>query len=68
MNALGGVSWRLSKFDAIEKFATHMARAKSFFVAVRENCSETVLPYYYAISGCNLANIYSDRIVLDAVG
>ena len=63
MNALGGVSWRLSKFDATEKSATHIARAKSFYGAVRENCSETVLTYYYAISGCNLANIYSDRKV-----
>lgn len=31
MNALGGVSWRLSQFDAIEKSATHIARAKSFY-------------------------------------
>jgi hypothetical protein len=55
------VSWRLSQFDTTAKSATHIARAKSFYGAVRENCSETVLPYDYAISGGNLANIYSDR-------
>src|ERR1700722_14651538 len=61
MIALGGVSWRLSQYDATENFARHIANAKSFYDAVHTNCSETVLPYYYAASGVNLANIYSDR-------
>jgi hypothetical protein len=61
MTALGGVCFRLSHFDATKKSATHLARAKYFHGAVHENCSEAVLPYYYAISGSNLAIIYSDR-------
>jgi hypothetical protein len=44
-----------------KKFATHIANAKSFYDAVRTNCSETVLPNFYAVSGVNIANIYSDR-------
>ena len=61
MTALGDVSWRLSQFDAKEKFFAHIARAKSYYEAVRNNCSEVVLKYYYAISERRLANIYSDR-------
>jgi transcriptional regulator with XRE-family HTH domain len=61
MIALGGVSLRLSEFDEKEKFITHIADAISFYEAVRKVCSETILPYYYAISGGNLAIIYSDR-------
>jgi transcriptional regulator with XRE-family HTH domain len=58
-NALGAISWRLSQFDAPENFLMHIARAKSLYETVRENCSE--LSYYYAASGTNLASIYSDR-------
>jgi transcriptional regulator with XRE-family HTH domain len=61
MIALGGVNWRLSQFDAPENFATHIARAKSSYEAVRDSCSENILPYYYAASGGNIANVYSDR-------
>jgi hypothetical protein len=61
MNALGAISWRLSQFDAPDNFLMHTAKAKSFYATVRENCSETELPYYYAASGINLASIYSDR-------
>jgi transcriptional regulator with XRE-family HTH domain len=61
MNALGVVSWRLSQFDAAEKSAAHIDRATYFYEAVRENCSETVLPYYYAASSGTLAKIYSER-------
>jgi hypothetical protein len=39
----------------------HIAKAKSIYETVRENCSETVLPYYYAASGANIASIYADR-------
>jgi transcriptional regulator with XRE-family HTH domain len=61
MNALGATNWRLSHFDAPDNFLMHTAKAKSFYETVRENCSETELPYYYAASGLNLASIYSDR-------
>jgi transcriptional regulator with XRE-family HTH domain len=60
-NALGAVSWRLSQFDAAENFLMHSAKAKSLYETVRENCSETELPYYYAAASTNLASIYSDR-------
>jgi transcriptional regulator with XRE-family HTH domain len=61
MLALGGVSLRLFHFDSAENFDTHIGRAKYFYKAVRENCSTTVLPFYYAKSGGNLAIIYSER-------
>jgi transcriptional regulator with XRE-family HTH domain len=61
MTALGDVSWRLSQFDGKEKFAKHIAKAKYFYETVRENCSEAVLSYHFAISGRRLASIYSDR-------
>jgi hypothetical protein len=66
MIALGGVNLRLAHFDAPDKFALHIATAKSFYEAVRENCSERVLPYYHAKAGSNLANIYSDRDFADS--
>jgi hypothetical protein len=44
--ALGNVSWRLSQFDIPKKFHMHIAQAKSIYETVRDNCSETVLPYY----------------------
>jgi transcriptional regulator with XRE-family HTH domain len=61
MMALGDVSWRLSQFDGKERFATHLAKAKYFYEAVLENCSEVALPYYFAMSERRLASIYSDR-------
>src|SRR6266702_173970 len=61
MIALGNVSWRLSQFDLPEIFPVHIAKAKSIYETVRENCSETILPYYYALSGVNIADIYSNR-------
>lgn len=63
MNALGAISWRLSQFDTRENFSSHVAKAKSRYEAVREQCSETIVPYYYAASGINLASLYSDRSV-----
>jgi transcriptional regulator with XRE-family HTH domain len=60
MIALGNVSWRLSQFDIPKKFPIHIAKAKSIYETVRENCSEAILPYYYVLSGANIANIYSD--------
>jgi hypothetical protein len=61
MVALGGINLRLAHFDATTDSTTHLARAKYFYETVRENCSETLLTYYYSISGRNLAIIYSDR-------
>jgi transcriptional regulator with XRE-family HTH domain len=61
MTAVGDVSWRLSHFDAKDNRATHLARAKIAYEAVRDNCSEAHLSYHYAMSGRRLANIYSDR-------
>jgi transcriptional regulator with XRE-family HTH domain len=61
MNALGGVNWRLAQFDVPGHFAAHIATARTAYEAVREVCSETVLPYYYAISGGNLASLYAER-------
>jgi len=61
MIASGGVHWRLSQFDAPEHFARHIAAAKAAYEAVRETCSETVLPFWYAIAGGNLASVYAER-------
>jgi hypothetical protein len=51
----------MSHFDCPENFLMHTAKAVSLYTMVRENCSETKLPHFYAISGSNLASIYSDR-------
>jgi transcriptional regulator with XRE-family HTH domain len=61
MMALGDVSWRLSQFDGKETFAAHIAKAKHLYEAVRENSSETVLSYYFAMSERRLASIYSNQ-------
>jgi len=63
MNALGGACSRLAQFDASEKFNIHIAEARAAYEAVRDACSETILPYYFAISGGNLASIYAERIL-----
>lgn len=60
-NALGGASWRLSQFDVPDRFLVHATSARVAYEAVRETCSETILPYYYALSGGNLASLYADR-------
>ena len=67
MNALGGVYWRMSQFDDPAEFDTHLMAAKAAYVAVREGTSPTSQPYYYAISGGNLANIYSDSAYSNGV-
>lgn len=59
--ALGNVSWRLSQFDNPKTFRIHISKAKSIYETVRETCSETALPYYYAASGANIASIYANR-------
>lgn len=65
MNALGGVYWRMSQFDDPAKFSTHLTAAKAAYAEVRENTGPTCQPYFYAISGGNLANIYSDSAYSD---
>jgi transcriptional regulator with XRE-family HTH domain len=59
--ALGEVNTRLSQFDSPEKFSAHLAKAKYFYETVRNNCSETALRYYYAMSGLRLGTIYFAR-------
>jgi transcriptional regulator with XRE-family HTH domain len=65
MNALGGVYWRLSQFDDPAKFSDHLTAAEAAYVEVRESTGPTIQPYFYAISGGNLANIYSDSAYSD---
>lgn len=60
-NALGATSWRLAQFDEPAKFEKHIAGAKRALEAVRAACSRTVLPYYFAASSGNLANLYYER-------
>ncbi len=67
MNALGGVYWRMSQFDDPARFDTHLMAAKAAYAAVRQGTSPTSQPYYYAISGGNLSNIYSDSTYPDGV-
>ena len=59
--ALGGAYWRLSQFDDQERYFEHIDAAVACDEAVREACSETTLPYYYAIAGGNLASILLER-------
>jgi hypothetical protein len=59
--ALGGANWRLSQFDDPERFSAHALAARIAYEEVRETCSETILPYYYALSGGSLASLYADR-------
>jgi hypothetical protein len=61
MIALGGTHLRLAQFDNEERYHEHIATARTAYEAIRETCSETVLPYYYAISGGNLANVMAER-------
>jgi transcriptional regulator with XRE-family HTH domain len=60
-NALAGVSWRLSQFDAPENAISHLADAKGHYEDVRTCCSENLLPKTFATAGLDLANVYSDR-------
>ena len=60
-NALGGVSWRLSQFDAPENAMSHLVDAKGHYEDVRACCSEEFLPKMLATAGLDLANVYSNR-------
>jgi transcriptional regulator with XRE-family HTH domain len=61
MIALGGSNLRLAQFDHDAHYSAHLAAARAAYDAVRLACSEAVLPYYYAVSGGNLANVLSER-------
>lgn len=63
MVALGGTCLRLAQFDHSERYPVHISTARAAYEAVRSASSEAVLPYYYAISGGNLANVLSERKV-----
>ena len=60
-DATGGTYWRLSQFDGQVRYFEHIDAAMVCDEAVRETCSERTLPYYYAISGGNLASILLER-------
>lgn len=60
MNALGGVYWRLSQYDDLARFDDHLAAAKAAYTDVHDHTSSAAQPYFHAISGGNLANIFSD--------
>jgi transcriptional regulator with XRE-family HTH domain len=60
-NALGGVSVRLSQFDAPESAMSHLSDAKGHYEDVRAVTSEEVLPKMFAIAGLDMAMMYSDR-------
>ena len=64
--AIGGAYWRLSQFDDQGRYFEHIDAAMACDEAVREACSETTLPYYYAISGGNLASILLERKLADS--
>ena len=64
--ALGGAYWRLSQFDDQVRYFEHIGAAIACDEAVRETCSDTTLPYYYAISGGNLASILLERKLADS--
>jgi transcriptional regulator with XRE-family HTH domain len=61
MNALGGVSWRLSDFDVPENAISHLAGAKGHYEDARACCSDQLLPKAFAMAGYLLANVYADR-------
>jgi hypothetical protein len=60
-NALGGVSWRLSQFDAPENAMSHLSHAKGHYEDVRACCADEFLPKTFATAGLDLANVHSDR-------
>jgi transcriptional regulator with XRE-family HTH domain len=60
--ALGGTSYRLSHFDKAENAASHLEDAKKHLEDVRERCSATVEPYFFARALGSLANVYSEKL------
>jgi transcriptional regulator with XRE-family HTH domain len=65
-NALGGVSVRLSQFDIAENAISHLIEAKGHYEDVRACCSETFLPKTFATAGLDLANMYSNRLLVQS--
>ena len=64
--ALGGAYWRLAQFDSEARYFEHIEAAMAADESVRAACSETTLPYYYAIAGGNLASILLERELADS--
>jgi transcriptional regulator with XRE-family HTH domain len=57
--ALGGVSTRLSQFDAPENATLHLMDAKRQYEEVRAACADSA-PRFFATAGLDLANVLAD--------